>query len=73
MSNTPSTPLLLVTLSAAHDGSYKDDQGKQQHLSDIVLEAIQGMKIGQKVLIVAEKEEKDREEFLGKRGKERRI
>jgi hypothetical protein len=45
------------------DGSYEDGQGEQQHVPDAVLTVISTMRIGQKVLILKEKKEKDREEY----------
>ena len=42
----------LTTLLASYDGSYEDDQGKEQCLISTVLKVVQLMKEGQKVLII---------------------
>jgi hypothetical protein len=61
----------LVTISVAHDGSYKGDQGKQHYLPNAVFRVIETMTMGQKVLILDEKEDRDRGKYReeGNRGK----
>jgi len=47
----------------APDGSYEDDPGEQHHAPDVVLAVISRMRMGQKVLILEEKKDKNREEY----------
>ncbi|KAH8792194.1 hypothetical protein F5882DRAFT_437771 [Hyaloscypha sp. PMI_1271] len=63
----------LVTLLVGYDGWYEDHQGTQQCLSDKVLRVVQEMKVGQKVLITKEKEDRNLEEEKEDNGKETRI
>lgn len=53
----------LLTLLVAPDGSYEDDQGDQHHTLDTVLAVISRVRIGQGVLILEEKKDKNREEY----------
>lgn len=53
----------LLTLLVAPDGTYEDDQGEQYHAPDAVLPVISRMRIGQKVLILEERKDKNREEY----------
>jgi hypothetical protein len=52
----------LMTLFVDYDGWYEDYQGTQQRLSKEVLRVVQTMKVGQKVLIVEEKEDRNPED-----------
>ncbi|KAI9736735.1 MAG: hypothetical protein M1834_000939 [Cirrosporium novae-zelandiae] len=52
----------LVTVSVAHDGSYKDKQGKQQILLEKMFKVLSKMEIGQRLLI------KEGEKSRGKEG-----
>ena len=63
----------LMTLFVDYDGWYEDHQGTQQCLSDEVLRVVQKMKVGQKVLITEEKEDRNPEEEKEDNGKEARI
>ncbi|KAG4412400.1 hypothetical protein IFR04_014468 [Cadophora malorum] len=63
----------LMTLFVDYDGWYEDHQGTQQCLSDEVLRVVQEMKVGQKVLITEEKEDRNPEEEKEDNGKETRI
>jgi hypothetical protein len=62
-----------MTLFVDYDGWYEDQQGTQQGLSKEVLSVFQTMKVGQKVLIVKEKEDRDPEDEKEDWGKETRI
>lgn len=62
-----------MTLFVDYDGWYEDHQGTQQRLSKEVLRVVQTMKVGQKVLIVEEKEDRNPGEEKDDRGKETRI
>ena len=61
-----------MTLFVDYDGWYKDQQGTQR-LSKEVLRVVQTMKVGQKVLIVEEKEDRNPEDEKEDWGKETRI
>jgi hypothetical protein len=61
-----------MTLFVNYDGWYEDQQGIQR-LSKEVLRVVQTMKVGQKVLIVEEKEDRNPEDEKEDRGKETRI
>ncbi|KAH6667756.1 hypothetical protein B0J14DRAFT_567126 [Halenospora varia] len=63
----------LMTLFVGYDGWYEDHQSIQQRLSKEVLRVVQTMKVGQKVLIVEEKEDRNPEEEKADRGRETRI
>jgi hypothetical protein len=63
----------LMTLFVDYDGWYEDHQGTQQRLSKEVLRVVRRMKVGQKLLIVEEKEDRNSEEEKEDRGKETRI
>jgi len=62
-----------MTLFVDYDGWYKDHQGTRQRLSKEVMRVVQTMKVGQKVLIVEEKEDRNPEVEKDDRGKEARI
>jgi hypothetical protein len=62
-----------MTLFVDYDGWYEDQQGTQQGPSKEVLSVFQTMKVGQKVLIVKEKEDRDPEDEKEDWGKETRI
>jgi hypothetical protein len=51
-----------MTLFVDYDGWYEDHQGTQQCLSKEILRVVQKMKLGQKVLIIEEKEDRNPEE-----------
>jgi hypothetical protein len=51
----------LITLFVDYNGWYEDQQGTQR-LSNEVLRVVQTMKVGQKVLIVKEKEDRNPED-----------
>jgi hypothetical protein len=61
-----------MTLFVDYDGWYEDQQGTQR-LSKEVLRVVQTMKVGQKVLIVEEKEDRNPEDEKEDWGKETRI
>ncbi|CAM6001078.1 unnamed protein product [Sphagnum balticum] len=63
----------LITLFVDYDGWYDDHQGTQQRLSKEVLRVVQTMKVGQKVLIVEEKEDRNPEDEKEDWGNETRI
>ncbi|KAF4632745.1 hypothetical protein G7Y89_g5381 [Cudoniella acicularis] len=63
----------LITLFVDYDGWYDDHQGTQQRLSKEVLRVVQTIKVGQKVLIVEEKENRNLEDEKEDWGKETRI
>jgi hypothetical protein len=50
-----------MTLFVNYDGWYEDEQGTQR-LSKEVLRVVQTMKVGQKVLIIEEKEDRNPED-----------
>jgi hypothetical protein len=50
-----------VTISVAHNGSYKDEYGEEQYLADAVIRVIGMMTRGQKVLIQKEQTEENDE------------
>jgi hypothetical protein len=62
-----------MTLFVDYNGWYEDHQGTQQRLSKEVLRVVQTMKVGQKVLIIEEQEDRTLEEEKEDRGKETRI
>lgn len=55
-----------MTISVAHDGSYKDDEGKQYYLSNVVTNVIKAMNINQKILIQREDNDEKGEKRGGK-------
>jgi hypothetical protein len=61
-----------MTLFVNYDGWYEDEQGTQR-LSKEVLRVVQTMKVGQKVLIIEEKEDRNPEDEKEDWGKETRI
>ena len=52
----------LVTISVAHNGSYKDDHDEEQHLANVIIRVIEMMTRGQKVLIQQEEKEEENDE-----------
>ena len=48
---------MLSTFSVAYDGSYTDQDGQQQQIAKPVFVLIREMSIGQKVLILNQKDE----------------
>ena len=52
----------LVSISVAHNGSYKDKHSKKHNLPNAVFEPIEKMTIGQKILVLEgeEQEESDK-------------
>lgn len=62
-----------MTLFVSYDGWYEDHQGTQQRLSNEVLRVVQKMKVGQRVLIVGDKEDGNIAEEKEDREKETRI
>jgi len=61
-----------MTRFVDYDGWYEDEQGTQR-LSKEVLRVVQTMKVGQKVLIIEEKEDRNPEDEKEDWGKETRI